>query len=663
MSKRRRSAQAASPKARDAAAELQPPRDYRWWAAITLVVINVAVYWSVRSFEFVRFDDMDYVAKNSHVRAGITWAGLKWALTTGHIANWHPVTWLSHMLDVQLFGVNAGPHHLTNLFFHIVNTLLLFLVLQRTTGATARSAFVAALFAAHPLHVESVAWISERKDVLSTFLLMLALLSYIEFVLQKRTRYYAAVVLCFALGLMTKPMLVTLPFVLLLLDIWPLRRIELWRDGRHPIDEADRSTGRRLILEKLPLLALAIASSVVTVVVQRRWGAVGSSTVYPLALRLENATVNYVAYLGKALWPAHLSGFYPYRQSVTVWEAIGAGLLLIGITIGVLRGSKQRPYLLVGWFWFLGTLIPVIGLIQAGLQSIGDRYTYIPLIGLFIVVAWGAQEIGERLGQQRVVLVAAALIVVACGVRSRAQAETWKNSLTFWQHSIDVTPNNAFGTHNLGVVLIEADRRDEGIAMLREAKRIDPTSADVRIDLANALNQSGAAEEAIAEFATVIQFRPDYAEGRVAYASLLRIHKRNAEAIAQLQEAVRLDSTLATAHNELGNVFTSEGRSDDALAEYQRAVRLDPSFADARNNVGAAYTRVGKFDAALTEFLEALRVKPDNAMFHYNAAMTLDRLGRTNEAVDHLRSALRADPSLDAARQALNRLAPGSSGG
>jgi tetratricopeptide (TPR) repeat protein len=642
-------------------AQPSPTQSNGWWAAIALVALNIAVYQSLRHSDFVRFDDPDYVTHNPQVTAGLTLRGLTWAMTTGHAANWHPLTWLSHMIDVQLFGLSPGPHHLMNLLLHALNTVLLFVALRRMTSSVARSAFVAALFAVHPLHVESVAWVSERKDVLSAFFWMLTLLAYAAYARRVNVRRYTLVVFCFVLGLLAKPMVVTLPFVLLLLDVWPLRRMALWRDGQRVISAGDGALAIRLLGEKLPLFALAAASSIATVIVQRRGGAVGNLSAYPLGLRLENAIVNYVAYIWKMIWPARLSAFYPYRQSLSVWVVCAAALLLIAVTVAVVRGARSRPYLLVGWLWYLGTLTPVIGVVQVGLQSMADRYTYIPLIGLFIIIAWGVGDLAERwvLPRRTALAAAAALVLAACATTARSQTETWRNSLTLWQHAVDVTSNNAYAQYNLGVVLVQAGRVDEGIARFREALRIDPGYADVHIDMGNALSDRGAADEALAEFATVVRLRPDYADARVAYGNLLRARGRNDDAIVQYREALRLDSTLASAHNELGNALTSEGQFADAMTEYTQAVRLAPGFAEAHNNVGAALARAGKSEQAIGEFLEALRLKPGDATFHYNAALMLEGVGRTKEAIEHLQAALQADPRHDAARRALDRLAPG----
>lgn len=626
------------------------------WAALALAAFACANFIAVGGFDFVRFDDPDYVTQNPYVPAGLTWPGIKWAMTTGYAANWHPLTWLSHMLDVQLFGMNPGAHHLVNVAFHAVNAALCFAVLYRGTSSLGRSAFVAALFAAHPAHVESVAWVSERKDVLSTCLWMVAMLAYIQYWRRPSVRRYVLVVLAFALGLLAKPMVVTLPFALLLFDLWPLGRFSLRSEPGRSVAPDRRRAATRLVLEKLPLVVLAAASSIITVIVQRNWGAVGKLSVYPLGLRVENAIVNYVAYIAQLAWPSKLAAFYPYRESVRPWAVVGSAILLLAISGAVVSGARRRPYLLVGWLWYLGTLAPVIGIVQVGLQSMADRYTYVPFIGLFIIIGWGGLELLERFAPRRAAPAIAALVLVACSVRTHAQVETWRNSLSLWQHAVDVTPGSAYAQYNLGVVLVQAGRLDDGIARLREALRIDPDYADVHIDLGNALNQRGDVDGAIAEFATVVRLRPDYPEARVAFGDLLHARGRNAEAIAQYEEALRLNPSLPSAHNALGNALTGEGRTAEALTEYTTAVRLSPEFAEAHNNLGAALARSGDYVRATAEVLAALRLKPNEPMFHYNAALMLERLGRTKEALEHLQVVLGADPHNEAARRAVDRL-------
>lgn len=627
--------------------ELALPRE-ALWISIALAASVAVVYWPVHGFGFVRFDDPAYVSENPHIANGLSWAGVGWALTSGYAANWHPLTWLSHMMDVQLFGLDAGMHHGTNVILHAATTVLLFGVLFRTTGAAWRSAMVAGLFGLHPIHVESVAWVAERKDVLSAFFWVVTLWAYVAYVRRPGAIRYVGVAASFVLALMAKPMVVTLPFVLLLFDVWPLERTSVSLKQR--------------VIEKLPLFALAGVVSVITVIAQRKGGTVGSIAAYPLALRLANAIVSYVAYVGMTIWPSHLGAFYPYGVSPSALVVAGSALLLAGLTAAVFVGARRRPYLLVGWLWYVGTLTPVIGVVQAGLQSMADRYTYIPLVGLFIVVAWGLGDVASTLSVQRLAIPAAVAAMVACAVKARQQVETWHDSLSLWGNAVATTSNNAYAEYNLGVVLVEAGRLEDGIARFRAALRIDPGYPDVHIDLGNALNERGAVDEAIAQFDTVVRLRPDYAQARVVFGKLLRTRDRDAEAIGQFREAIRLEPSLASAHNELGNALMGDGRYPDAQLEYAEAVRLDPRFPEAHNNLGAVLVRVGKPQDAVGEFLEAVRLKPDDPRFHYNAGLTLEAVGRKTEAIEQLQTVLRAEPSNEAARRALDRLGVGRSG-
>src|SRR5579863_5774854 len=395
------------------------------WVSISLVAAGLFIYAPVRRFDLLRWDDPLYVTDNPQVLGGLTWHGLWWALTTGHAPYWHPLTWLSHMLDVQMYGMNAGGHHLTSVLIHAVNTVLLFWLLRWTTGALGRSAFVAALFAVHPLRVESVAWVAERKDVLSTLFWILTVCAYVRYVRQPRLSRYLVVIAGFALALMSKPMVVTLPFVLLLLDFWPLRRAKL--------DDGTR-VWLRLAIEKIPLLALAAATSVATFILQRQAGAVVALDSVPVTGRLANALVSYLAYVGKMLWPVRLAAFYPYSStSLNPGWVAAAVLALIAVSIAVIRASRVHPYLPVGWFWYLGTLLPVIGFFQAGDQAMADRFVYVPLIGLFLIIAWGLPDLLSRWRYSRGALSAAAIIVLfACTLRARDQVQYWQNALVLW---------------------------------------------------------------------------------------------------------------------------------------------------------------------------------------------------------------------------------------
>ena len=595
------------------------------WVWLALIAANLIVYASVGHHGFVNFDDGDYVSENPMVARGLTWQGVSWAFTSGYASNWHPLTWLSHMLDVQLYGLNPGPHHLTNLFFHIANTLLLFGLLHRMTGALGRSAFVAALFAVHPLHVESVAWVAERKDVLSTLFEMLTLWAYVGYARQPRLHRYLVVLLLFALGLMAKPMLVTLPFVMLLLDFWPLGRFtprpNLASDSGP--SRTRRATAVNLVKEKLPLLALTVASSVVTFVVQRRGGAVMGLDAIPLHIRAANALVSYVAYIGKMLWPARLAVFYPYVRSLPGWWIAGASLILVAVSVAAIWAGLRYPYLPVGWYWYLGTLVPVIGLVQVGSQPIADRYTYVPLIGLFIVMAWGVPDLLSRwpLGR-RALPAAAGVVMLGCAITARAQLQNWESSTALWTHTLEVTTGNNLAHNNLG----------------------------------NALAKQGKFNDAIAQYSEALRIKPDYAFAQNNLGRVLANQGRVSGAIEHYSEALRIDPDYADAHNNLGIVLADQGKLGEAIAHYLSALRTKPDFADAHNNLGIALAKSGKADEAIHEFLEAVRIKPDYPEARTNLGVVLESEGRISEAISQYSEALRIKPDYQPARRSLEDL-------
>ncbi|MBW2538391.1 MAG: tetratricopeptide repeat protein, partial [Deltaproteobacteria bacterium] len=465
-----------------------------------LAIVTLAVYWQVINYAFV-FDDDLYVAENFHVRRGLTSETVAWAFTTTSIANWHPLTWLSHMLDIQLYGLNPGSHHLTNVLFHIANTLLLFLILTRMTGALWQSAFVAVLFALHPLHVESVAWISERKDVLSTFFWMLTMWSYIRYVELPGVKRYLLILLFFILGLMVKPMLVTLPFVLLLMDYWPLGRFQFSRSGGAGPDSQPPSFSLFLVWEKIPFIVLAAAVSVVAFLVQRSGGAVGSLEIFPIHYRIMNALVSYVSYIGKMIWPFNLALLYPYPGKLPWWHVSGAFLLLLSISLLSIRNVRRFPWFAVGWLWYLGTLVPVIGLVQIGPQAMADRYTYVPLIGLFIMIAWGIPEIFKKWRYKKEGLVTITVVLLLMlTVISWSQVRYWRNSVTLFKHTLDVTEDNYVIHNNLGFALAEMDRTPEAIWHYSEALRINPRYEKVHNNIGTAFILQGQLERAVEHF-------------------------------------------------------------------------------------------------------------------------------------------------------------------
>jgi len=676
---------------------------------------TVAVYAQVRHFDFVNLDDSAYTSGNPHVRRGITPEGLEWAFTSGDAANWFPVTWVSHMLDCQLFGLASGWHHLTNVLIHGCAALLLFAFLRRATGARWRSALVAFLFAVHPLHVESVAWVAERKDVLSAFFWFLTMWAYVRYTERPGWGRYLLVLVTFCLGLMAKPMIITLPFVLLLLDIWPLRR---------------KLRTAAIFLEKVPLAALSLVVSVITYLVQQRAGAVKTLGAFPPGLRLENALVSYAVYIIQMFRPVRLAVFYPYPRHLPAWQAWLAGLVLAGASVMVLRLRRSRQYLATGWFWYLGTLIPVIGLVQVGAQAHADRYTYIPMVGLSILVAWGAAELARR---PRVKPFAVALMSLAClvwAVLAWFQVQHWRNSETLFRHALDVTTENAVAHDNLGnylmdvpgglpeavvqleealridpdsvpahtalgsalaripgrlaesfpqfdaalrlapdwpiahnelgSALLKAGRLTEAIEQFATASRLDPDYADAHYNLGVALSQfPGRSSEAISEYQAALRIKPDYAEAQLNLGNVLAgLPGRLTEAIQAYQAALRMRPDYVEAHYNLGRVLSGmPGRVPDAMAEYQAALRIRPDHAEAHNNLGNLLSQIpGRVPAAIAEYEAALHIRPDYADAHYDLGVVLSRIpGRLPEALAHLEMALRLKPNPEL-RRAIDRL-------
>jgi hypothetical protein len=521
---------------------------------VFLVLGTFAVYSPVRNHAFVNFDDDLYVTRNSYVRAGLTFESISWAFTTTITANWHPLTWMSHMMDCQLYGMNAGLHHLTNVFFHIANTLLLFLILKMISGNSWRSGFVAALFAVHPLHVESVAWVAERKDVLSTFFWMLAMWSYGWYVRCPGISRYLLIVLFFVLGLMAKPMLVTLPFVFLLLDYWPLGRFQ-YRQSRPGQLSVKGSPYFRLTLEKIPFFVLAAGSSVLTFIVQETGGAVASLHGFPLHLRIANALVSYISYIGKMIWPQNLGVFYPHPVILPWWKVAGSGVLLTAVSVLVIRSMRRRPYLAVGWLWYIGTLIPVIGLVQIGMQGMADRYTYIPIIGLFIIIAWGAPEVVSRWRLRETGLATMAVLIVSIFMATTfLQLRYWENSITLFEHALAVTSRNYVAHDNLGSALFTDGRIDEAIDHYTEALRINPDYLESHNNLGAALFRKGRIDEAINYYMGALRIKPD----------------------------------LEEAHNNLGAALFRKGKIDEAIAHFREAIRIRPDYTNAQNNLKSA---------------------------------------------------------------------------
>jgi tetratricopeptide (TPR) repeat protein len=609
---------------------------------LALLMATFAVYAQVRRFEFVNLDDSAYTSGNLHVRRGITLEGIEWALTSQDAANWFPATWISHMLDCQFFGLDSGWHHITNVLIHGLASLLLFAFLYRATGARWRSALVAFLWAVHPLHVESVAWVAERKDVLSGFFWFLTLWAYVWYTERLSSGRYLLVLLMFCLGLMAKPMIVTLPFVLLLLDFWPLRRLSFpvqaqgggkWRPGV-------------IILEKAPLMALSLAVSVITYLAQHRGGAVKALSAFPIGLRFENALISCVVYIVQMFWPARLAVIYPYPRHIPAWQAVLAGLALAGASMIVVRLRRRCPYLAMGWLWYLGTLVPVIGLVQVGLQARADRYTYIPMVGLSIMVAWAVAEAARH---PRVKLVAAlvmSLVCLTCAALAWLQVQHWRNSETLFRHALEVTAENAAAQVNLANYLVNVPGKlPEAVGLWEAALRIDPDSVTAHTGLGNALARiPGRLPESFPQFQAALRLAPDWPIPHNELGNALLKAGRLPEAIAQFNAALRLDPDYADAHYNLG-VALSEipGRSAEAMSEYQAALRIKPDYAEAQLNVGNVLAGLpGRLAEAIQAFEAALRIRPDYAEAHYNLGQVLSRIpGRLPDAIAEYEAALR----------------------
>jgi Flp pilus assembly protein TadD len=663
------------------------PRFPAWPMAVLLALLTITLYWPATRCAFVNYDDGEYVVTNLHVQKGLTLESIKWAFLNPAAGNWHPLTMLSHMLDCQLFGLNPRGHHLTSVLLHALNAVLVFALLQQMTGAAWLSFFAAALFAVHPLRVESVAWISERKDVLSTCLGLLSLIFYARYARKRppgeRPRSqvravpahepgaagldYGLAVFFLALGLTSKPMLVTWPFVMLLLDYWPLDRFK-------------PGSLLRLAAEKIPFFALAMAASVVTFAVQKQAGAMVAWEKIPVAARGENALISYSRYLWKMLWPKDLAVPYPHPGYWPLEKVLLAGALLAGISILLWLKRRRCPFLLMGWLWYCGTLAPVIGLAQVGEQAMADRYAYIPSLGVLILAIWGAYELARHWHSLVIPFSAggAAGIVLCLGL-TRHQLGYWQDSESLFRHATEVTENNYIAHNNLGVALNAKGRIDEAIRHFQEALRVEPDFAEAhgnlgaafakkgRIDeailqfqaairlkpndagpyngLGNALDGKGQTDDAIRQYQEALRLKPDFAEAHGNLGAAFGKKGRIDEAILQLREAIRLKPNDAAPHNDLGNALDSKGQTDQAIRQYQEALRVKPDFAEAHANLGAAFDKQGRIDEAILQLREAIRLKPDLADTRHILGVDLGQQGRTDEAILQFQEAIRLKPN------------------
>ena len=619
---------------------------------LCLVIVTLAVYWQVQYHDFVNFDDPLYVTENRQIQAGLTWEGVVWSFTSGTFVTnyWAPLTWLSHMLDFELYGKDPGGHHWNSLLLHILNALLLFGIMKKTTGALWRSGLVAALFAVHPLHVESVAWVAERKDVLSTFFWLLGMLAYTRYARQPELSRYFQVLLFFVLGLMSKPMLVTFPFVLLLMDYWPLGRLQLGQRIAPGGIEIKESSASILVGEKLPFFALTAAASVAAFIYQKKGGVLPPMDLAVLKTQLSNALISYASYIGKMIWPGRLAIFYPHPGHIPIWQTLGAGTLLSCLSVLFIRPGRKFPYLPVGWFWYLGTLVPVIGLVKVGHFARADRYTYVPLIGLFIMMAWGIPEFWPRWRHRKIWVAATATVLLSMLMLiAWKQVGYWQNSITLFQHALKVTSNNHISYYNLGHALASEGRLDDAIAHYLEALRIKPDFEKAHYNLGIARAEQGRLDDAIAHYQEAIRIKPDYKMARVNLGVALAQEGRLDEAVANYLEVLQSNPDEGV-HNNLGNVLEMQGRLDQAIYHYLEAIRIKSDYIEAHYNLGIVLEKQGRLDDAIGHYLEALRIKPDFVEVHNNLGIVFFRKGNIKGAIYHFREALRIEPDNDAAK-------------
>ncbi len=622
---------------------------------IALALVTFIIFWPQKHFEFLSLDDPDYVTSNSYVKEGLTWNGLIWSLTAVHAQNWHPLTWISHMADCQFFGLNPKEAHLVNLFFHAVNTILLFLLLHSLTRAQWRSAVVAGLFALHPLRVESVAWVAERKDVLSAFFFLLTIWTFTRFALEagsknKRPKlYYGAALFFFCLGLTSKPMLVTLPFILLLLDFWPLKRL-----SASSILRPDPKL-RALLLEKIPFFVLSFVVSAITFLAQKE--AREATPESNFSMRIANAIISYARYLGKTIWPTKLSVLYPYPNHWPWVQIFLAAILVVAVTVVAVRTARSWPFLPVGWFWFLGMLVPVIGLVQVGEQSMADRYTYLPSIGIFIIVVWGGIELINRFHIPKIIAtVSVSLILVSLAICTRQQLKYWRNSELLFNHAIEVTKDNYPMYVDLGSVLVEQGRIDEATNCFYKAIQINPGYTHAYNSLGTTFVKLGKPAEAENFFEKTLRINPSDAE---ALNNLGVISARQGDlsgAEKKLKQSVQIRPDYPDAFNNLGQVVGAQGRQDEAINCYRAVLKIDPYFQGARNNLAVQLARKGQYEEAASYCQQELKLNSNQPRAHLTLGNIFVAMGRRNEAITQFTEALRLDPGLSEARNQLTAL-------
>jgi tetratricopeptide (TPR) repeat protein len=622
---------------------------YKVLIGIVLFIMTFTVYMQVMNHDFINFDDDIYVKDNFRVIKGISLSNILWAFSLTEKHNtpyWHPLTWLSHMLDCQFFGLNAGMHHLTNLIFHIANTILLFYVLNLATGSVRRSAIVAALFAIHPVNIESVAWIAERKNVLSTFFWMLTMLFYIYYTRRPDILRYLAAILFFSLGLLAKPMLITLPFVFILFDYWPLERFELKQSGLH-------KKILYLILEKLPFFIISFCSVYISTVSLKLTSNIISTDYVPMRLRLENAIVSYAAYIGKMVWPSKLSIYYPFPASIAVWKISASLILLVSVTIFVLFKMRRFRYVGTGWFWFIGTLVPVSGAVQGGLwPEMADRWAYVPYIGLFVIISWGGYELLNKYRLNNILAAVISLtILLALSTATYIQLKYWQDSKSLYKHALEAGPVNHVILNNMGNALVKEGKLLEAVSHYKEALLSKPDYAKAHNNLATAFYKLGRIDESVRYYSEALRYWPNFYKAHNNFGSVLFELGKDKDAMFHFLEALRINPDYDEAHYNLGLLLSRQGRIEQAVSHYARAISINPYYAEAHNNLGLAYYKLGRAGYAVKQYNEALRLDPNMAEAHVNLGVTLFYAGDYNKALSHLRRAAEINPEDDNARE------------
>ncbi|MHC4865215.1 MAG: tetratricopeptide repeat protein [Planctomycetota bacterium] len=611
-----------------------------------LVFSGVLVYSRLLGADFVNFDDPIYVSENEHVSTGLTGENVLWAFSSTDVSYWHPLTWLSHMLDCEVFGLRPGLHHLSNLVLHIVNSVLVFLVFRQMTGALWRSGFLAAFFALHPLNVDSVAWVAERKNVLSTLFWLLTMWAYVRYAHRVGAWRYLLTLLFYALGLLAKPMLVTVPFVLLLLDYWPLGRVGLGSG-----DAAANGAGQqlsvvfRLVREKVPFFVLSAASVYWYCRAVERPGTAISREFVPVGLRIANALVSYAGYMGKMIWPSGLAVYYPFPDAVALWKTAGALLVLVCISVFVIVVGRRKRYLLVGWLWFLGTLVPVIGLYQAGLwPAMADRWAYVPLVGLFVMVAWGGGDLGARWSRQRLLSVAAGVWLAALMACTWVQVGHWHDGFTLFTRALEVTRDNFIAHYNLGNILLRRQETEKAIAHYKEAIAIHPRYVDAHYNLGIAFSDKSRYAEAIGAYQAVLRLKKGHKKVLFRLGDALAKNGQLDEALGCYSRSLEQKPDDVEVLNNFALALVKKGQIDRAIELYNKSLAITPGSVEVLNNLGNALVKQGEFAEAVGRFREALVGDADFGETHYNLANALKEMGQTEEAIEHYQEALRLKP-------------------